>query len=284
MPPRDNPTARQARLGAELRKLRERAGKPAREAGGFLGVDQAKISNIEAGRIGVSEERIRRLAVFYSCEDAKLIDALCAMARERRGRFWWDEYRGVLPPAFLDIAELEHHAAGMRTMQTLCVPGLLQIEGYARALFDNVVRRYSPAEIEARVEHRMRRRAVLEREEPPVYEAIIHEAALRMRFGGRDVARAQLAHLLEASAWPSVEVRVIPFTCEEFIEVTQSLLYARGVVPQLDTVQVDSPLGSVHLDTEAELQRYRTLLDIAEGFSLGREESRQLIDHIAREL
>ncbi|PJE94625.1 transcriptional regulator [Streptomyces carminius] len=284
MPPRDAPTARQARLGAELRKLRERAGRTAREAAGLLGVDHARVSNIESGRMGVSEERIRRLAVFYSCDDTELIDALCAMARERRGQFWWDEYRGVLPPEFLDIAELEHHATGMRTMQTLSIPGLLQTEEYARALFGKAVPRLPSAEVEVRVEHRLKRQSVLGGEDPPVCEAIIHEAALRMRFGGRDVARAQLEHLLEASANPIVTVRVIPFTCEDFIEVTQPLLYAAGVVPQLDTVQVDGPLGGMHLDAEAELQRYRTLLDIAEGVSLGREESRQFIHDIARKL
>ncbi len=85
MPARDNPTARQARLGAELRKLREAAGKTAREAAGLLSTDQAKISHIESGRIGVSVERLTRLATFYSCDDAALIDSLCAIATEHRG-------------------------------------------------------------------------------------------------------------------------------------------------------------------------------------------------------
>ncbi|MBN3930381.1 helix-turn-helix domain-containing protein [Streptomyces verrucosisporus] len=284
MPPRENPTARQVRLGVELRKLRERAGKPAREAGGLLGVDQAKISNIESGRIGVSEERIRRLAAFYSCVDAALIDALCAMARERRGQFWWDEYRGVLPPPFLDIAELEHHSVAMCSMQTFSVPGLLQTEDYARTLFDGAVPRLPEEEVEARVEHRMRRRTVLEREDSPAYETTIHEAVLHMRFGGRKVVRAQLEHLAEMSTWPGVTVRVVPFACEEFIEITQPLLYAVGVVPQLDTVQMDSPLGSVHLDAETELQKYQALLGIAKRASLDEDESRRLIRRIAREL
>ncbi|WP_245608023.1 helix-turn-helix domain-containing protein [Streptomyces hokutonensis] len=56
MPPRSSPTVRQARLGAELRKLREAAGMAAREAGAFLGGNQAQISHIEAGRWGVSAE------------------------------------------------------------------------------------------------------------------------------------------------------------------------------------------------------------------------------------
>ncbi|KPC83896.1 DNA-binding protein, partial [Streptomyces sp. NRRL WC-3753] len=85
MPPRDNPTARQIRLGVELRKLRERAGRTAREAGGLLSTDAARISNIEAGRLGISEERIRRLTTFYQCDNEPLINALCEIAAERRG-------------------------------------------------------------------------------------------------------------------------------------------------------------------------------------------------------
>lgn len=284
MPPRDNPTVRQARLGAELRKLRERAGKTARDAAGLLGVDQARVSNIESGRMGVGEDRIRRMASYYLCDDAALVDALCAMSRERRGQFWWDEYRGVLPPAFLNIAELEHHAVYLRSLQTLSIPGLLQTPDYARTLFNSAVTSMPPDEVDARVEHRMRRQAVLERAEPPRLDVVVHEAALRMRFGGGKVVRAQLHHLLDASERPNVTVRVLPFANERYIEVTQPVLYARGVVSQLDTVQMDSHVGGGYWDAEAELTMHRKLLDYAEGDSLSVDESRRTIRDIVRDL
>ncbi|KND26024.1 helix-turn-helix domain-containing protein [Streptomyces acidiscabies] len=284
MPPRDNPTVRQARLGAELRKLREQAGRAAREAAGLLSVDQARISHLEAGRIGISEERIRRLATFYECHDELLIDALCAIAREHRGQFWWDEYRGILAPRFLDIAELEHHATRLRTLQTITIPGLLQTENYARAVFSGVLGRLPANEVEARVEHRLKRAAILDRDNPPPFMVIVHEAALRMRYGGRKVVREQLEHLMESSHRPHVTVRVMPFTFEEFIEVTQPVMYANGVVPQLDTVQIDTSFGGRYLDAEADLKKYTALHDLAERESLDPEESRQLIHHIAREL
>ncbi|AZS86446.1 helix-turn-helix domain-containing protein [Streptomyces griseoviridis] len=284
MPPRDNPTARQARLGAELRKLRERAGRTAREAAGLLSIDQAKISHIEAGRVGVSEERIRRLATFYSCDDEPLIAALCGIAAEHRGQHWFDEYRGILTPGFLDVAELELHATALRSMQSVTFPGIFQTENYARALFEGVVPKLPPDEVDARVEYRRRRICVFERDTPPRFEAIIHEAALRMRFGGRKVVREQLEHLVDVSHMPLVTVRVIPFTSEDFIEVTQPVLYAHGIVPQLDTVQIDAAFGGRFLDAEADLQKYRALFDIAERASLDPEESRQLIHHIAREM
>lgn len=284
MPPREYPTARQARLGAELRKMRERAGKTALEAAALIASDRAKISHIEAGRTGVSEERIRRLATFYSCDDSAYLDALCAISREHRGQFWWDEYRGVLAPEFLDIAELEYHATYLRSLQTVRLPGLLQTEDCVRVIFSGATPKLPDDEVEARTEHRMRRRIIFERETPTEFEAVIHEAALRMRFGGRKVARAQLEHLLECTERDNITIRVIPFTNETFIEATHPVLYAGGTVPQLDTVQVDSHLGGHFMDADTELKRYRDFIDVAENASLGVDDSRQLIHTIAKDM
>ncbi|MFF5422180.1 helix-turn-helix domain-containing protein, partial [Streptomyces misionensis] len=66
---RTNPTGRQLRFGSELRKLRENAGFTATQAGQLLGVKQNQISNMEAGRVGVSPARVRALARHYSCSD-----------------------------------------------------------------------------------------------------------------------------------------------------------------------------------------------------------------------
>ncbi|MCD9144241.1 helix-turn-helix domain-containing protein [Streptomyces albireticuli] len=281
MPPRDAPTARQARLGSELRRMRERAGRTAREAGALLGTDQAKISMMEAGRRGVSEERVRRLAAFYACEDAALVDALCGITHEHRGQFWWDAYRGALPPSHLDVAELEHHATRLRSVQMLLVPGIFQTPDYARAIFGSG----TPAtELEARVELRTSRAAVLDRQNPPPYEVIIHEAALRMRYGGRQVARAQLERLLEASEKPSVDVRVIPFAVEEMSGHAQSMLYAAGAVPRLDTVQIDTPFGGGFVDTEPQLKKYNGLIDALEDVALDTKESRDMVRRVAREM
>ncbi|MFD4835300.1 helix-turn-helix domain-containing protein [Streptomyces uncialis] len=284
MPPREQPTARQVRLGIELRKLREASGRTAREASALLSVAQPKMSQIESGRTGVSEERVRRLASFYQCDDGQLVDALCGMTREHRGQFWFDEYRGILHPSFLDVAELEWHARALQSLHSLTLPGLLQTGQYARTLFESVWPRLLSDELEARVEHRLRRALILDREDPPPFLAIIHEAALRMRFGGRFVVRDQLLHLLKMSEHPAVSVRVVPYSCEDFIEVTQPVLYASGPVSQLDTVQADSPIGTHLLDAEFELKKCRALMRIAEHASLDADQSRQLIRDIAREL
>jgi transcriptional regulator with XRE-family HTH domain len=283
MPPRKTPTQRQMRLGAELRKLRESAGMSSREAGELLGGNQAQISHIESGRWGVSAERVRRLAAFYSASDGQLIDALCDMAEER-GKGWWEEYRGILPPGFLNIAELEHHATRLRYAQALTIPGILQTEDYSRSIFRQVIPELPEQEVEARVQHRLRRREVLERDTPTPSEAIVHEAALRMRYGGRKVALAQLRYLLEAAQWSSVTIRMIPFTADALIGSAQAMLHASGPIPQLDTVQLDGSFGGAFLDASAQLEKYRSIYRSLEGIALNVNESRKAINRIAQEL
>lgn len=283
MPPRSSPTVRQQRLGAELRKLREASGMPAREAGALLGGNQAQISHLESGRWGISAERVRRLASFYSAGDSALIDALCDMAEERH-KGWWEEYRGVLPQGFLDVAELEHHARRILSLQSLTVPGIFQTVDYARTIFGGALPPLPQTELDARVEQRVRRRILFDRASPPPFEGVINEAALRMRYGGRAVARGQLEFLLEVAEWPSVTLQVLPFSTEEFIGSAQSVLYAEGPVPQLDTVQLDSAYGPGFLDAEAQLSKYRAVFEAARRASLSPAASRELIHSIAKEM
>lgn len=282
MPPRQTPTARQIRLGVELRKLRERAGLTAREAGEMIGANQARISNIETGRFGLSEQRIRTLAHNYDCTDESLVDALVAMATHRE-RGWWEEYRDVLPPRFLDLAEMEHHATALRVAQVINIPGLLQTPEHARTLFRQVVPALRPHEVEYRISHRIKRQAVLYREQPHQYTAIIHEAALRMRFGGSEVARAQLDHLIEMSERPYVSLRVIPFGGTTFPTVGHGLDYAYGPVPELDTAQLDAAHGSELIDSVAQLSKYRLILDRMEQATLEPDASRDLIWRITQD-
>ncbi|MEU5091144.1 helix-turn-helix transcriptional regulator [Streptomyces sp. NPDC021356] len=280
---RREPTARQLRLATELRRLRDAAGLSSREAAEMLGVNSVQISQIEAGTTGVSEERLRRLAAHYACTDAALVDALAAFATDRT-RGWWEEYRGRLPTSFLDLSELEHHATYRWDVDFLHVPGLLQTEDYARALFSCRVPQPPEAEVEMRVEHRMRRRVIIEEPSPIPYDVLVHEAALRIKVGGRSTSRTQLARVLELSEADHVTVRVIPFELDDFADVTAVMAYAGGAVPRLDTVVRDGPHGSLFIDSEAQLGVFRTLFRRVEAVSLDPERSRDLVHGLAKDL
>ncbi len=284
MPPsKVPPTIRQRRLGAELRRLRERAELSATKAGELHGTSQSRISSIESGSYPVSAERVRALARLYSCTDRALIDALTRMTGGRT-RGWWEEYREILPLGALDLAELEHHTVSMRIATAVHLPGLLQTADHARALFKDVVPPLSPPEIEHLVSHRIKRQAVLYGERPTPLTAIVHETALRMGFGGPKVAREQLDHLLDMSERDHIDVKVIPFGTGSYPSSGSGIVYFTAEVPQLDTVQVDTDTHSAFVDAPPQLARYRAVLNKLEGNALAPAASRTLIHDIARTL
>lgn len=280
---RQQPTVRQRRFGAELRRMRAAAGMTAAQAAGLLGTDRTVIANVEGGRFGISEERLRRLASIYECDDQALVDALAAMTGGRMTG-WWDEYRGKIPPGFLDVSELEHYAVALRTAQTAHLPGLFQTEDHARALFDLFLPALPRLEVELRVAHRIARQQIIAKDTSVPYVGLIHEAALRMQVGGRQVWKAQLAHLLKASQRENVTLLVIPFTAGGFPMMGQSVMYAHGQTHHLDTVHLDSPAGAFIIDSSTQLAHYRKRLDLIEEAALPPQKTRDLIRSIAREL
>ncbi|MFB7075329.1 MULTISPECIES: helix-turn-helix domain-containing protein [unclassified Streptomyces] len=283
MATRSTPTERQKRLGAELRKMRVAAGVTTEYAAGLLGIDRTRLSNMESGIRPLSAERIRTLACNYNCSEVRYVDALAAMA-ENKQRGWWEQYRGTLPAGLLDIAELEWQAARVRTVQVMHVPGLLQTEEYARAVFAAVLPALSRLEVELRVAHRMERQQVFKRPEPLPYLAYVHEAALRMPYGGSEVTRQQLEHLAVESERDGIGVRIIPNGVDGFPGAGHALLYADGAMPQLDTVQLDSAHGPEFTGAEAQLTKYRAHLEWMDRAALSPAASRDLIHSVAREL
>ncbi len=238
---------------------------------------------IETGRSPVSADLVRGMASAYDCSDRSLVDALAAMTG-RRHRGWWDEYREHLPAALVDLAELEHHTTALRVALVIHIPALLQTTDHARALFRAVVPPMRQYEIEHRLTYRIKRQGVLHREDPPSYSAIVHESALRMGFGGPSVSHGQLTHLLDMGELPHVTIRVIPFGTAYFPSTGQSFDYLSGAVPQLDTVQLDTHHGGCgFLDPEAQLTKYRAVLDHMTSCALDPTESRDFIHNLARE-
>lgn len=159
------------------------------------------------------------------------------------------------------------------------MPGLLQTEDYARAVFSSRVPELTGEELELRVRHRLHRQRLT-----VPYDVVIHEAALRIRVSDRAAARAQLARILEASETDHVSVRVVPFDLDGFAGAASAMTYAGGAVPKLDTVVRDGPHGAAFIDSAAQLGACRTLFRKVEAASLDPERSRDFINRLAKEL
>jgi transcriptional regulator with XRE-family HTH domain len=258
MPPRNNPSERQRRLGLELRKLRNCAGLSGDQAGQLLDADRTRISNIEAGRLDVSRNRLYKLLREYGCPPGPLFDGIMAMAQES-GKGWWDEFNDTIGPAARNLAELESRSAVLRSHNPLVIPGMLQTDEYARAVLDAT--ESAPQHADRYAEFRLARQRVLTGDSPVTYRAVIHESALHTRVGGPAVMRRQLLRLMEVSRLPNVTVQVYPFEAGVYSAHTRSFVLFGGGAPELDTVYLEHPTNSLFLRDGEQLDEYAKMFE-----------------------
>ncbi|MFD0272798.1 helix-turn-helix domain-containing protein [Kitasatospora sp. NPDC127111] len=280
---RSNPTLRQRRLGAELRRMREQAGLGGSQLARALGINPAHVTQMESGKTGISVERLRTIAGLCMCVNQPLIDALADIITERDRGGWWEEYRGTLSEDFLEVAEIEGRASSLSTYTMAFIPGLLQTSAYASAVF---TRSFSPLprhEIDLRTVFRMKRQHIVRSGATP-YTAFIHEAALRMQFSGPKVQAEQLGSLIEVSEQPTISVRVVLFDVDVLPVPNENFTYAEGPIPELDTAQTDTSLGCLLFDAPAHTARFRSLLARIDSAALSEEDSQELIRSIKKDM
>ncbi|WP_447042049.1 DUF5753 domain-containing protein [Streptomyces sp. DSM 118878] len=173
------------------------------------------------------------------------------------GTGWWTAYKGQLPASALDLAELESEAAQLCSYESLFLPGLFQVEDYTRAIFEVSDNVSSAAEIETAVRFRSGRQRVLTNDRPPRVHAVIHEAALHMRFGGAQVMHKQLLRLVELARLPHVTIQIMPFTAVAISALTTPFCHITSHGGALETVLMEHPAQSMFLHGEDTVAKYR---------------------------
>ncbi|GAA4323798.1 helix-turn-helix transcriptional regulator [Streptomyces venetus] len=185
-------------VGALLALFREAAGHTQRSLGEIFVVGEQQIASIEQGRRPLKPDLAEQLDQLLDTKGA-LAAALAEMPEVDLVPLWAEEY-----------LDREREAIAISWYESLLVPGLLQTEAYARAVFRSRVPVYDEDEIEQFVAARIERRQILHRKVPPTASFVIWEAALRDRLGGREVYVEQLRHLHEYGCLPGIALQVLP--------------------------------------------------------------------------
>ncbi|WP_329568577.1 helix-turn-helix domain-containing protein [Kitasatospora sp. NBC_01266] len=191
-------------IGKQLKLLRERAGLTQNQTGVLLGYSEDLISSLERGRRVVQKE-------FLTSADVKLdaggmltviqddVEQAKAKAKVRRHPAFFRGYVRLEPLA-VELHEYSNHH----------IPGLLQTEEHARALYAMRKPLLAEQTIEDRVMARIARQDLLDRWPAPELSWIIEEAVLRRPIGGRAVHAGQLAKLLAVGRKRNIELQVMP--------------------------------------------------------------------------
>ncbi|MEU5093936.1 helix-turn-helix transcriptional regulator [Streptomyces sp. NPDC020996] len=277
-----NPTVRRRRLGQELRRLRELKGMTAEEVAERLLVSQSKISRLENGRRSISQRDVRDLCGVYEVEDHRIVDSLMQMAKDSRQQGWWHSFGDIPYSVYIG---LETDAASLRVYDPQVVPGLLQTRQYAESLIAGALPETAAADIDKRVQVRMRRQDRITAPENPLrLWTVMDEAALRRVVGNRSLMRDQLEHLVEQSQLPHVTVQVIPFEMGAHPGLNgQYAILEFPDAADSSVVYIEGVTSDLYLEKANDVQKYSVMYEHLRAQALNPDQSRQFIADIAKE-
>ncbi|MFJ5801864.1 helix-turn-helix domain-containing protein [Streptomyces decoyicus] len=189
-------------FGRQLKLLRVRAGLERAEFGKLVGYAAQSIASFEQGR------RIPPPRFIDQADEVLGAGGVLIALKE-------EVARAQYPAFFRDAARLEATAQALCVYAALAIPGLLQTEDYARAVFRMQRPLLDDAVIEQRLESRLARQEIFERRPAPLLSFIIEEVVLRKPIGGRAVLRGQLQQVLLVGQRRNVEIQVMPTDRED---------------------------------------------------------------------
>lgn len=281
-------TVRRRRLASELKRMRTEAGLTGEQVAEQLSKrggkwSHTKVSRIETGKVSVNHGDVSNLLDLYGVTNEQTRQELIQIARESGQKGWWHSYVDVTPSRISPYLDFEASAKSMKNFQGHVLPGLLQIEDYARAVIASVLPDSAAEEIERSVELRLARQRVLTRDDDPLQLwAILDEAALRRAVGGGQVMRSQLGHVVEMARRPNITVQVVPFTAGEHPGMDSPftiLEFPDSSDP--DVVYLEHLLSTLYLEKVDEVRRYALFFDHLRAVALSAKASASMIAEIA---
>jgi transcriptional regulator with XRE-family HTH domain len=276
-----NPTLRGRRLALELMRRREASGLTREEVARRLDWSTSTIFRIETGRSRPQPGNVRVLLDLYGVTGAER-DGLIQLAREARQPGWWHSFRDVLPNPYEVYIGLEAGAASIRNFEPLVVPGLLQTQDYARAMFKGGARELDRDDVERRVEVRLARQEILTRDDRPRLWAVIDEAVIHRLVGGPAVMRNQFKHLVDTAEQGRTTIQVVPYRAGAHAGTTGPFVILNFPEPSDPAVvYVETLAGDIYLEQRADVDRYTLAFDRLLAAALHPDDSVRLIEQAA---
>jgi transcriptional regulator with XRE-family HTH domain len=244
-------------LGRRLRELREAARLSRRKAGLAVYGSESKITRLELGRSRAKAGDVARLLDRYGADPGERA-TLLALAEQTDAPPWWHADGDILPRWVRDYLSAEQAAKLVRTFEARFVPGLLQTEDYAREIVASRAGARSAAEIERRVEFRMRRQRVLRRRPRPLnLWVVLDEGALWRHVVAPETMRGQILHIIELCRRPNVTIQIAPLGISGQVAGDGSLTLVRFPQQGLqDMVYLERPDNAVYPTRRAEIEHH----------------------------
>jgi transcriptional regulator with XRE-family HTH domain len=278
------PSVRSRQLATELRRLRDTATMTGEEVAIRLGWSPSKISRIETAQTAPSPADLRRLLDIYDVSGTQK-SRLELLGQTTGQRGWWDAYADALGPEYTALIALEAEAEAVRCFAAQTMPGLLQTEGYARAVARALSPFAPPGEIERRVQVKMARQRVLAKENPLRLTTVLDESMTLRMIGGSKVMAEQIEKLISVAEQGNVTIQVLPLDVGghpgldgDFAIVS----FADLIAP--DVVYLEHMASELYEENEAAVYRYVMAFDRLTTLALDTQQSARLLKEKAGNL
>jgi transcriptional regulator with XRE-family HTH domain len=197
-------------LADRLREIRHDAELTGTELARSAGWHHSKVYRVENARTPPSADDIRTWCRLCGADEQA--EDLVASLRAAEGM--WIEWRRMERTGLRRAQEarlpLFERTRQFRAYSSWLIPGLIQTEGYTRAVLEAVRKRRGLVDdVDVAVKVRMERQRVL-RWARNTFAFLLEESVLRTGMGGGEVMAAQLARLTEVAALPSVSLGIVP--------------------------------------------------------------------------
>ncbi|RBM07328.1 helix-turn-helix transcriptional regulator [Streptomyces sp. PT12] len=188
-----------ARLGRRVRSLREGKGLSLRQLSEKVGgYSHSYLGRVELGKQPASAGLIARLDTYFETDG--VLAELHGLAQD------------VLVARYSrHFVRKERDSLRIQVFTSSVIPGLLQTKEYAHELFRTGLPASSADQLSVKVDARLNRQGIFDRDEPPYYWAIMDEASLRRPTRDKGIMKRQLEHILAFSERSRVTVQVLPF-------------------------------------------------------------------------
>lgn len=251
--------------GYELRRHREAAGLTQKQLGDIVNYTGSLVGLVETARRVPTVEFSERVDAALGTDGAlsRLLELVM---------------RSQLPNWFQQVAELQSRAVEICSFEIHMVHGLLQTLDYARAVLGVL----DQGNLDDRTAVRLARQSIFEKEEPPVFWAILSEAALQQEVGSRETMRGQLAQLSSHEHNPRINVQILPFSAGAHAGLTGSFdLYRFASEP---SIVYTEGYGSAHPTANPETVKDCSLrYDHLQAAALSIKELAELIRRVMEE-
>ncbi|KAB2342929.1 hypothetical protein F8566_35785 [Actinomadura rudentiformis] len=222
--------------------------------GEIIGRDRSLVAHVESGDTKLQEAHAKKLD--HAWEAGALFRRLVKFAKAGHDVEWFKTH-----------LELEARASELRIWELGWIPGLLQTEGYARAMFEAA----GVEDVEEGVNSRLNRQGCLHRKPRPRVWVILDQGVIEQPVGSADVMREQLARLVEVARLPHVTIRVVPREVGAHVgrDGSFKIITAAGS----DVVYAAAHSGGRLVEDPTEIASYRVWFDLIGDVALPKDAS-----------